>query len=283
MRIPLLFSSLVALTLSACDTGNYGDAPPARVQLNPGTLDLGTARYTSPSRLDSFVIQNIGSDLLFVTANVGDEDGADLVRVHLPPFHTVRPEQSILVEISLDDRTWQWRSGDYDVTVPIDVTYFWSGQRTGEPELPSTRHPPVQRVDRFDLRVVFSLDCDLDGDGYESAFCGGPDCDDRLASVNPSAEEVCNGRDDNCDGAVDGNATDEILWYFDNDGDGWGDDDIVAFACRNRRPGPQWVVQGGDCDDDEYFAHPGMQELCGDCIDNNCDGQIDPGCPNTCP
>jgi Cys-rich repeat protein len=40
---------------------------------------------------------------------------------------------------------------------------------------------------------------DFDGDG----FCAGEDCDDRDASVNPAASELCDGRDNDCDGLVD--------------------------------------------------------------------------------
>ncbi|HEY3500875.1 MAG TPA: putative metal-binding motif-containing protein [Polyangiaceae bacterium] len=51
---------------------------------------------------------------------------------------------------------------------------------------------------------------DLDGDGYVGtapagapASCGGADCDDEDSSVHPGAADVCNGKDDDCDGAVD--------------------------------------------------------------------------------
>jgi len=57
---------------------------------------------------------------------------------------------------------------------------------------------------------------DGDGDGYGTPFdtitsCSPPfgyvlddrDCDDSRVGVNPSAQEVCNGRDDDCDGDVD--------------------------------------------------------------------------------
>ncbi len=48
---------------------------------------------------------------------------------------------------------------------------------------------------------------DRDGDGYPPAACGGTDCDDTRGTVNPSATETCNSRDDDCDGAVDDNLT----------------------------------------------------------------------------
>lgn len=41
---------------------------------------------------------------------------------------------------------------------------------------------------------------DHDGDGFSG--CGG-DCDDTRAGIHPGAVEVCNGLDDDCDGAID--------------------------------------------------------------------------------
>jgi len=39
-----------------------------------------------------------------------------------------------------------------------------------------------------------------------------------------------------------------------------------------------WTPAMGDCDDFDPQVHPGMTEICGDRIDNNCDGFIDEGC-----
>ena len=57
---------------------------------------------------------------------------------------------------------------------------------------------------------------DADGDGFgdadeTTAACEAPtgfiadatDCDDNDSAVSPSADEVCNGSDDNCDGTID--------------------------------------------------------------------------------
>ncbi len=51
--------------------------------------------------------------------------------------------------------------------------------------------------------TMCEIDGDADDDGFDAVMCGGPDCDDARASVHPGAPELCNGRDDDCDGMTD--------------------------------------------------------------------------------
>jgi len=93
---------------------------------------------------------------------------------------------------------------------------------------------------------------DLDGDGYTVAE---GDCDDNNANTYPTALELVDGMDNDCDGFVD-----EGIDTFDNDGDGYAE-------------------ANGDCDDANPARSPGAPEL-EDGIDNDCDGKIDEGTPS---
>ena len=57
-------------------------------------------------------------------------------------------------------------------------------------------------VSENDGRDASILICDFDGDGFLDPLCGGNDCSERFATVNPGADEVCNAFDDDCDGEV---------------------------------------------------------------------------------
>jgi hypothetical protein len=126
---------------------------------------------------------------------------------------------------------------------------------------------------------------DADGDGFgepssAAVRCEGPglsqvtgDCDDGDFDINPDAEEVCNGADDDCDGIADNNATDATTWYGDVDGDGFGFDGVTTNACT---PPPGYAPEGGDCDDGDSAQNPAAVEVC-DGVDNDCDSETDEG------
>jgi hypothetical protein len=50
---------------------------------------------------------------------------------------------------------------------------------------------------------VCNANCDSDGDGYGGQICGGADCDDGNAAINPGATEYCDEVDNDCDGQTD--------------------------------------------------------------------------------
>jgi hypothetical protein len=69
------------------------------------------------------------------------------------------------------------------------------------------------------------------------------------------------------------------LFYADVDGDGYGNPNSSVLACE--APGG-YVNNSADCNDNNASVHPGAIEICGNAIDDNCNGQVDEGC-NTIP
>ncbi|HYK47550.1 MAG TPA: MopE-related protein, partial [Parafilimonas sp.] len=86
-----------------------------------------------------------------------------------------------------------------------------------------------------------------------------------------------------------GSATQQItvtansVWYLDADGDGYYTGSGVS-SCTS--PGTGYknsgLISGGDCKDDNPAVHPGAPEICGNNIDDNCDGQVDENCVVAC-
>ena len=86
--------------------------------------------------------------------------------------------------------------------------------------------------------------------------------------------EICNGKDDDCDGTVDEEgAADCTNYYSDLDGDSFGAAGVGCFCT----PQAGWTVNSWDCNDMNPSVHPTALETCND-NDDNCDGIIDNGC-----
>jgi hypothetical protein len=108
---------------------------------------------------------------------------------------------------------------------------------------------------------------DSDGDGYLSD----EDCDDGDPTINPGADEICDGFDNNCDNQADEEVTE--TFYADSDGDGFGNEGITTESCSAPAG---YATNGSDCDDTDPATYPSAEEVC-DTADNNCDGDIDEG------
>lgn len=136
------------------------------------------------------------------------------------------------------------------------VTGGWRGQVSGK----ARGHVQVflGGDDAADL-TTFYADNDADGFGdpaFSIEACSQPpgfsannlDCDDSSSLFRPGAPEGCADPDYNCDTHT-GNV--------DSDGDGFD-------ACE-------------ECDDRTPLVNPDQDEVCGDAIDNDCDGLADDG------
>ena len=125
--------------------------------------------------------------------------------------------------------------------------------------------------DGVDQDCAGNNDYDQDMDGYSSSEYGGDDCDDEQSSINPDAQEICGGVDEDCDGLIDDDddSLEPSPWYLDGDDDGYGGEEALASGCT----APEgYSTEGGDCDDGQPTYHPGADESCDD-IDQDCDGE----------
>jgi hypothetical protein len=106
-------------------------------------------------------------------------------------------------------------------------------------------------------------DADGDADGSPDDV----DCDDGNAAVNPDADELCNGIDDDCDGTTDVGAVDALMLHADADGDGYGADPLVAMCDP-----AAGIAVGGDCDDANASVNPAACDDPHDGHDGDCNG-----------
>jgi hypothetical protein len=116
--------------------------------------------------------------------------------------------------------------------------------------------------------AVSAGDLDADGDGYAADV----DCDDASSAISPGAPEVCDGIDNDCDGAMDEQAEDGALAWVDADGDGFGDPDQPTTTCGGE---PGLADNDGDCDDGDAAVSPDAREVCDAAgVDEDCDGAV---------
>jgi hypothetical protein len=128
---------------------------------------------------------------------------------------------------------------------------------------------------------------DADGDGWGNAntskiaptqpagyVSNKLDCNDK--NKTKGGPEVCDGRDNDCDGVID-NGFELKPFYSDFDGDGYGTPKRMIMSCSAPL---RFVSDSLDQNDDNGQVYPGATELC-DGRDNNQDGTVDEGFAKT--
>jgi hypothetical protein len=72
---------------------------------------------------------------------------------------------------------------------------------------------------------------------------------------------------------IDSSGFPDITYYADADGDGFGNPAITILSKCLAPPG--FVSNNNDCDDSNAAINPSAIEICGNSIDENCDGNLD--------
>jgi hypothetical protein len=127
--------------------------------------------------------------------------------------------------------------------------------------------------DDLDPNVWQSVDAylDNDGDGYTASFnsiCIG-------ASLPSNYTYTSLGED--CDDADD-QAWQTSSLYIDLDEDGYSNGTTTVCFGASPPQGYSFASLGTDCDDTNPHVNPSTPEICGNGIDDNCNGEIDENC-----
>lgn len=113
--------------------------------------------------------------------------------------------------------------------------------------------------------------CQIDG-VYTTSIFG--DCNDLDNTMFPGNKEICDNKDNDCNGIADDEGADGCsYYYFDGDGDGFGLANLKKCLCAAQ--GKYTAQKGDDCDDGDKNVNPSSKEVCLNYKDDDCDGVQD--------
>ena len=241
--------------------------------LNWSIVDADDVGFTVT---DSLVIEAGDYVVMGVNDNPDDNGGVAVDYVYDHSIFNFSHEADV-ARLSLDDRmisavgysrAWGVEVGasigvdpDFADDATLTLSSVWCSQRS---TMASSDYGTPGEINDS------CLETDWDGDGFTELD---GDCDDWNLDIHPMAEEACDGFDNDCDGDIDeGAAIGAAYWYYDGDGDGFGDPYTSFFLCE---PLEGFVGDSSDCDDMDASRNPLQVEVWYDGVDTDCDGWSD--------
>ena len=267
------------------------DCNDSNIAINPGANDLCENAIDEDCDGNDLACP-ILDDFVEVTGKVLDTDGmpASNATITIAEF-TVNSDLSGQFDINIE-------SGTYLLTIKKYGIEFISSEVTIADQDQFDLGTFAPEMEFYDTAKNWFLDYDRDyysngntltehyhPNNYFLAidlFAITGDCNDSNPDINPGAEEICgNLIDDDC---VNGDEECvQNIWFKDFDGDGYTDG---IYTIQDEQPegfvAPEDLfgldISDKDCNDYNYLINPGVAtDICGDLIDQNCDG-IDPIC-----
>ena len=218
MRARFLVAALATFLLVGCPDEAAG---PPDIAVSQAALDFGTVSV-GEAGTQVLTVSNAGGGTLDLLSLTLTEGSAAIFSVTRDPANQLAAGES------------------------IDVTVVFTPNDEGEEERGRIQ---IRSTDEDTPSLLVPLQgiggpsvIDGDGDGYTPAE---GDCNDNNDTMFPGNPEICDGRDNDCDGSLPANEADA-----DNDG---------VLVCED------------DCDDTNGEVYPGAPEVC-DGVDNDCDG-----------
>ncbi|MCB9668784.1 MAG: putative metal-binding motif-containing protein [Alphaproteobacteria bacterium] len=168
------------------------------------------------------------------------------------------------LEIECDDDDGVGLKSSIEVTTTAGTTFLFAVQPYGAATC-GTGQLFDLHVDVLSAPVELMHTCDtVAPTGFSATF---DDCDDLDSANFQGNFEVCDFADNDCDGNADqGLPTNTV--YDDTDGDGYGDPGVTADSCGVPAG---YSANDQDCDPGDFDVNPGVPEIDGNAVDENCD------------
>ena len=170
-------------------------------------------------------------------------------------------------------------AGDYSLTVtanaykPVTTSVIVYDGKTSNGSVFMEEEPPKTYYKDFDNdgysegTSVTSSTRPTDHKLAAELIATSGDCNDADAAIHTGAIEICDGKDNNCNGQVDENFP-LYTYYRDADGDGYGDPSNSIQSCSPTPPAG-YVTNKDDCNDSDSYN----KGLISGSIINKCSGQ----------